>query len=147
VPRFQAELKQRGPGNFVEIPFDPPEVFGEARPPVRGTLNGLPFRGRIAKYDGEYMLGFRREIREGASVAAGDTVDVEIELDTEPRTVDVPDDLAAALDEEARATFDRMAYTHRREYVEWINEAKRPETRTRRVAKAVELIREGKPQR
>jgi hypothetical protein len=143
VPRFQAELKQ----NFVEIPFDPPEVFGEARPPVRGTLNRLPFRGRIAKYDGGYMLGFRREIREGASVAAGDTVDVEIELDTEPRTVDVPDDLAAALDEEARATFDRMAYTHRREYVEWINEAKRPETRTRRVAKAVELIREGKPQR
>jgi len=88
VPRFQAELKQRSPGNFVEIPFDPPEVFGEARPPVRGTLNGLPFRGRIAKYDGEYMLG-----------------------------------------------------------VEWIAEAKRPETRTRRVAKAVELIREGKPQR
>jgi uncharacterized protein YdeI (YjbR/CyaY-like superfamily) len=91
------------------------------------------------------MLGFRREIREGASVEAGDTVDVEIELDTEPRTVALPDDLAAALDEEARATFDRMAYTHRREYVEWITEAKRPETRTRRVAKAAELIRDGKP--
>jgi hypothetical protein len=145
VPRFLAELKQRGPGNFVEIPFDPLEVFGEARPPVRGNLNGFPFRGRIAKYGGEYMLGFRREIREGASVEAGDTVDVEIELDTEPRTVALPDDLAAALDEEARATFDRMAYTHRREYVEWITEAKRPETRTRRVAKAAELIRDGKP--
>jgi uncharacterized protein YdeI (YjbR/CyaY-like superfamily) len=110
-------------------------------------LNGFPFRGRIAKYGDEYMLGFRREIREGASVEAGDTVDVEIELDTEPRTVDVPDDLAAALDTEARATFDRMAYTHRREYVEWITEAKRPETRTRRVSKAAELIRNGQPQR
>lgn len=122
-------------------------MFGEARPPVRGNLNGFQFRGRIAKYGGEYMLGFRREIREGASVEAGDTVDVEIELDTEPRTVALPDDLAAALDEEARATFDRMAYTHRREYVEWITEAKRPETRTRRVTKAAELIRDGKPQR
>ena len=113
-------------------------MFGEARPPVRGNLNGFQFRGRIAKYGGEYMLGFRREIREGASVEAGDT---------EPRTVALPDDLAAALDEEARATFDRMAYTHRREYVEWITEAKRPETRTRRVTKAAELIRDGKPQR
>jgi uncharacterized protein YdeI (YjbR/CyaY-like superfamily) len=68
-------------------------------------------------------------------------------LDTKPRTVRLPKDLASALDDEARAAFDRMSYTHRKEYVEWIKEAKREETRRRRTAKAVELIRAGKPRR
>lgn len=147
MPRFQAELKRRGPGNFVDIPFDPRQVFGEARPPVRGTVNGYPFRGRIAKYGDSYMLGFRREVREGAGIAEGDTVDLELELDTEPREVEVPPDLASAFDDEARAGFERMSYTHRKEYIDWIAEAKRPETRARRVAKAVDMIRDGKPQR
>ena len=147
MPRFRAELKRRGPGNFVDIPFDPREVFGEARPPVRGTVNGYPFRGRIAKYGGRYMLGFRRELREGAGIAEGDTIDLDVELDTEPREVEVPPDLASALDDETRAAFERMSYSHRKDYVDWITEAKRPETRERRVAKAIELIREGKPQR
>lgn len=147
MPRFQAELKRRGPGNFVDIPFDPRQVFGEARPPVRGTVNGYPFRGRIAKYGGSYMLGFKRELREGAGIAEGDTLDLDVELDTEPREVVVPTDLASAFDDEARAAFERMSYTHRKEYVDWITEARRPETRGRRVAKAVEMIREGKPQR
>jgi uncharacterized protein YdeI (YjbR/CyaY-like superfamily) len=78
---------------------------------------------------------------------AGETVEVELELDTKPRTVRVPKDLASALDHEARAAFDRMSYTHRKEYVEWIKEAKRDETRRRRITRAVKLIREGKPNR
>lgn len=78
---------------------------------------------------------------------AGETVQVELELDTKPRTVRLPKDLASALDDEARAAFDRMSYTHRKEYVEWIREAKREETRRRRIAKSVALIREGKPHR
>ena len=86
-------------------------------------------------------------MRNAAGDAAGQTVDIELELDTKPRTVGVPKDLASALDGETRAPFDRMSYTHRREYVEWIEEAKREETRRRRVAKAVELIGEGKPRR
>jgi Bacteriocin-protection, YdeI or OmpD-Associated/Domain of unknown function (DUF1905) len=147
VPRFLAELKRRGPGNFVDIPFDPGEVFGEARPPVRGTVNGYAFRGRIAKYGGKYMLGFKRELREGAEIEEGDVLDLDLELDTEPREVDVPADLKAAFDDEAWAAFERMSYTHRKEYADWIEEAKRPETRARRVAKAVEMIREGKTQR
>ena len=122
-------------------------MFGRARPPVRGTINGSPLRSTIAKYGDDYFLVINRKVREAAGVAAGETVDVELELDTEPRIVRVPKDLAGALDKETRGAFDRMSYTHRREYVEWIDEAKREDTRRRRIAKAVELIGEGKPRR
>jgi uncharacterized protein YdeI (YjbR/CyaY-like superfamily) len=93
------------------------------------------------------MLGFKRELREAAEIEEGDVVDLDLELDTEPREVEVPPDLASAFDDEARAAFEHMSYTHRKEYADWITEAKRPETRKRRVTKAVELIRESKPQR
>jgi hypothetical protein len=148
VPRFRAELKLEGKtGTYVVVPLDVPAVFGRARPPVRGTINGSPLRITIAKYGDDYFLVINRKVREAAGVAAAETVDVELELDTEPRIVRVPKDLAGALDKETRAGFDRMSYTHRREYVEWIEEAKREETRRRRIAKAVELIGEGKPRR
>jgi Bacteriocin-protection, YdeI or OmpD-Associated/Domain of unknown function (DUF1905) len=148
VPRFRAELKLEGKtGTYVVVPLDVPAVFGRARPPVRGTINGSPLRSTIAKYGDDYFLVINRKVREAAGVAAAETVDVELELDTEPRIVRVPKDLAGALDKETRAGFDRMSYTHRREYVEWIEEAKREETRRRRIAKAVELIGEGKPYR
>jgi hypothetical protein len=148
VPRFRAELKLEGKtGTYVVVPLDVPAVFGRARPPVRGTINGSPLRSTIAKYGDDYFLVINRKVREAAGVAAAETVDVELELDTEPRIVRVPKDLAGALDKETRAGFDRMSYTHRREYVEWIEEAKREETRRRRIAKAVELIGEGKPRR
>jgi hypothetical protein len=148
VPRFRAELKLEGKtGTYVVVPLDVPAVFGRARPPVRGTINGSPLRSTIAKYGDDYFLVINRKVREAAGVAAGETVDIELELDTKPRIVRVPKDLAGALDEETRAAFDRMSYTHRREYVEWIEEAKRAETRHRRIAKAVELIGEGKPYR
>ena len=148
MPRFRAELKLEGKtGTYIEVPLDVPAVFGRARPPVRGTINGAPLRSTIAKYGDEYFLVINRKVREAAGVAAGQTVDIELELDTKPRTVRVPKDLASALDGETRSTFDRMSYTHRREYVEWIEEAKRDETRRRRIAKAVDLIGEGKPRR
>ena len=135
-------------GTYVVVPLDVPAVFGRARPPVRGTINGSPLRSTITKYGGDdYLLVINRKVREAAGVAAGDTVELELELDTKPRTVRVPKDLAAALDEKTRAAFNSMSYTHRREYVEWIAEAKREETRRRRIAKAVELIGEGKPRR
>jgi bifunctional DNA-binding transcriptional regulator/antitoxin component of YhaV-PrlF toxin-antitoxin module len=130
------------------VPLDVPAVFGRARPPVRGTVNGAPFRSTITKYGGDdYYLVVNREVREAAGVAAGETVEIEVELDTKPRIVRLPKDLAAALDDEARASFDAMSYTHRKEYVDWIKEAKREDTRRRRIAKAVGLIRQGKAQR
>ncbi len=95
---------------------------------------------------GEFLLGLNREVRAGAGVQAGDDVDVTIELDVAPREVDIPEALAAALaaDPHARASFESMAPTHRKEYARWIAEAKLDETRQRRVHQALEMIRAGK---
>jgi uncharacterized protein YdeI (YjbR/CyaY-like superfamily) len=95
---------------------------------------------------GEFLLGLNREVREGAGVQAGDDVDVTVELDAAPREVEVPAALAAALaaDPQAGASFERMAFSHRKEYARWVAEAKREETRQRRVQQAVEMIRAGK---
>ena len=143
--RFEAVLASIERGFGVEVPFDVKEAFGSGRPPVRGTVNGAPFRTTIARRGGRSLLVFNREVREAAGIAAGDTVTIELERDDEPRVVETPPDLAAALDAdpEARAFFERLSYTHRREYVRCIEEAKREETRRRRVEKAVAMLREG----
>ena len=144
--RFEAVLEPYRTGTVIEIPFDVAAVFGSLRPPVRGTLNGFPFRSTVMTMGGRPLLGVNREVRQGAGVEAGERVVVELERDEEPRTVEVPSDLAAALaaDATVRAAFDDLAYTHRKEYVNWIVEAKREETRRSRVAKAVAMLREGK---
>jgi Bacteriocin-protection, YdeI or OmpD-Associated/Domain of unknown function (DUF1905) len=135
------EAAGRG-GHVVELPLDVPALFGGKRPPVRGTVNGAPFRSTIAVYGGRYLLGLNREVREAAGgVGPGDTVVVELERDDEERTVEVPEDLRAALDADLLAFFESLSYTHRREYVDRIEEAKREETRRRRVAKAAVLLR------
>jgi uncharacterized protein YdeI (YjbR/CyaY-like superfamily) len=93
------------------------------------------------------VLGLSRAVRQEAGVEAGDTVEVELELDAAPREVEVPAALAAALegDPSARAAFEALAYTHRKEYAVWVQEAKREDTRQRRVAQALEMLRAGKP--
>jgi hypothetical protein len=129
---------------LVEVPFDVGEVFGEKRAPVKGTVNGTPFRGRVAVYGGKYYLGFRKEIRDQARIDAGDEVEIEIDVDTAPRVVEVPEDLARVLnkDKEIAEFFEGLSFTHRKEYVNWVNEAKKQDTRDRRVAKTVEMLRE-----
>jgi hypothetical protein len=119
---------------------------GGKRPPVVVTIGGHTFRTTIAPMGGQYLLGLNAENRAAAGAAAGDELDIEIALDTTPREVTVPDDLAAALvsDERASATFDGLSYTHRKEWVRWIEEAKKAETREARLAKTVESLREGK---
>jgi Bacteriocin-protection, YdeI or OmpD-Associated/Domain of unknown function (DUF1905) len=141
--RFEAVLERRGQGTVVEVPFDVREAFGQARPPVRGTIEGVPFRSTIAVYGGRSYLGFRRELREAAGVEPGETVAIEVERDDEPREVSVPEDLAAALSEDvdAQAAWDRLSYTHRREYVEALDEAKRDETRRRRLESTIAALR------
>lgn len=90
---------------------------------------------------GRFLVGVSAEVRAAAGVAAGDSVDVRLELDSEPREVSVPEDFAAALEEGGvRGAFDGLAYTHRREHVRAVEEAKKPETRARRIAKAVEML-------
>jgi bifunctional DNA-binding transcriptional regulator/antitoxin component of YhaV-PrlF toxin-antitoxin module len=145
VDRFKAILGgEEGEAPTVELPFDVKERFGTARAPVRGTVNGTDYRTTVAVYGGVPLIGFRRELRERAGIEVGDEVEVTIELDEEPRTVELPPALETALDgdEEARATFDRLSYSHRREYAEWVAEAKRDDTRERRVAQTLEKLRE-----
>jgi hypothetical protein len=116
------------------------------RPAVKVTVAGHTYRTTVAARGGMFLVPLSAENRAAADVKAGDEVDVDIELDTEPRVVTVPDDLAAAFanDSQARESFDRLAFTHRNEYVRWIESAKRPETRERRVSEAVTAIREGR---
>jgi hypothetical protein len=145
--RFKATLAEsgRGGGRWIEVPFDAKDVFGEARPAIAGTINGAPFRSRLSVYGGKTYLGLNREQREAAGIDVGDEVDVVFDRDDAPREVDVPPALAAALkkDTTAREIFDGLSFTHRKEYAQWIAEAKKDETRERRVAKALEMLRAG----
>jgi hypothetical protein len=147
VPRFTATLSEtgRGGGRWLEVPFDARAEFGEARPPVTGTLNGTPFRGRLAVYGGKTYLGLRKEIRDAAGISLGDSVEAVIERDDAPREVELPLELADALDSdaEARAAFDTLSFTHRKEYARWVADARLEDTRARRVAKALEMLRDG----
>jgi Bacteriocin-protection, YdeI or OmpD-Associated/Domain of unknown function (DUF1905) len=144
VRRFEAVLEPFGPAAAITLPFDPKDEWGKVRAPVRGTIDGYPFTTTVARYGGVDYLAFRREVREGAGVEVGARVAIEVELDTAERVVAVPEDLAAALaDSGVRDVFDALSYTHRREYVSWVEEAKREETRAKRLARTVELLREG----
>jgi len=110
------------------------------RVPVRGTINGSPFRSSIFPYGGTYYLLVTRVIREAANVKAGDPIEVAFQRDEEPRVVTPPDDLVAALEgsEAAQQAWERLPYSHQKEYVQAIEEAKKPETRARRLEKALE---------
>ncbi|HSD01284.1 MAG TPA: DUF1905 domain-containing protein, partial [Gaiellales bacterium] len=101
--RFEGRLEQRGSGTLLEVPFDVRAVFGKARAPVRGTVNGHPFRTTVAVYGSRYFLGFRREIRDAAGFGDGDLLSIVLELDDEPRTVAVPPELEAVLAREPEA--------------------------------------------
>jgi len=130
---------------LVELPFDVKEAYGAARPKVRATVNHVTLRTTVSVYGGRSYVGFRKEIQEAAGIRIGDRIRVRIEPDIEPREIDVPDDLARALgkDQTASQTFDGLSYTHRKEYVQWVMEAKRPETRQRRVDRTIEMLRAG----
>jgi Bacteriocin-protection, YdeI or OmpD-Associated/Domain of unknown function (DUF1905) len=131
----------------LQVPDEVVESLGAGkRPAVKITVAGHTYRTTVAARGGIYLVPLSAENRTAAKVKAGDEVDVDIELDTEPRVVTVPDDLAAALgaDNQASQNFDGMAFTHRNEYVRWIESAKRDETRQRRVAEAVTALHEGK---
>ena len=125
-------------GTYFTLPRRESVKFGvRGRVPVTGTINGYPFRSSIFPVgDGGHYMAVNRSVREGAGVAAGDRVKVMMETDTAPRTVAVPADLARAMSKSktAKARFDKLSYTHRKEYVQWIESAKRSETRARRIA-------------
>jgi Bacteriocin-protection, YdeI or OmpD-Associated/Domain of unknown function (DUF1905) len=145
---FTTTLLERGPAAAVVLDDGQVKAVGEGakRFPVLATVNGYTWRTSVMRMRGEFLVGLNREVREAAHVQAGQTVDVKLELDSQPREVDVPAALASALaaDPAAGAAFDGLSFTHRKEYARWIAEAKRAETRERRVAEALQMLRDGK---
>jgi hypothetical protein len=146
--RFRTTILQSGKTTTgIRVPDEIVEALGAGRrPPVRITINGYTYRSTVAVMGGDYMVGVNAENRAGAGVAGGDEVDVEIELDTAPREVEVPADLAAALDAEpnARRTFDGLSYSNRSWHVLQVTGARADETRQRRIAKSVQALKDGR---
>jgi len=145
---FEAKLVAMGPSGgwtHMPIPFSVPEVFGtRARLAVRGTINGVAFRSSLMPRDGGHYLNVNKQMLAGAKAAAGDTVQVVLEPDSEERTVEVPADLRKALGAKTGKLFDALSYSHRKEFVDWIEQAKRPETRAKRIEKTLEMVVEKK---
>ncbi|MDQ1589628.1 MAG: hypothetical protein QOG71_255 [Pyrinomonadaceae bacterium] len=131
----------------ITIPFDVEQTFGtRARVPVRGTINGFPYRSSIFPMGGCFMMAVNKDIRAGAQAKAGDRISVTMERDDEPRIITPPPDLARALraNKAAQATWDKLSYTHQKEHARAVEDAKRPETRARRIEKAIAQLAEGK---
>lgn len=145
---FTATIENPGGGGaFVRIPFDVEQVFGKKRVPVVATIEGEPYRGTLVRMGEPYhVLIVLKEIREKIGKTFGDEVEVTVEEDTEMRVVEVPPDFQQALDHAplAKAAFGKMSYTHQKEYVNAILEAKRDETRRSRIAKTIEMLKQGK---
>ena len=139
---FKAKLTADSGGHFFQIPFDVKQQFGKARAPVRVTLGRITFPTTVAVYGGKYYVGVRRELRDAAAVKPGQTLSIGLELDEAKRTVTTPPDLAKALGKSAnkKEHWQKLSFTHRREHVEAILGAKKPETRARRVAKTVAAL-------
>jgi hypothetical protein len=144
--KFKAELVSRGPGGawtYLQIPFSVPEIFGrKGQVPVRATINGFTFRNSLMPRAGVHILGVGKDILASAAANPGDTVQVELALDDVPRTVTVPADIEAALAKAPaqQQSFNALSYSHKKEYVDWIESAKKPETRLNRIEKMAEML-------
>jgi len=135
---------------YIEIPDRVATALdAPSRLKVRGTVNGAPFRSSYVTMGGERRMVVNRSTREASGASAGETVTVVMELDDAPRVVTAPRELGAAMKKHpaARSTWNRLSYSHRKEYADWINDAKRADTRARRVVKSIEMLNAGKTQR
>ena len=144
VTLFGAGRKSEVAG--MNIPFDVKKVWGKARVPVAGTINGFKVRTTICPMGGKYFVCVNRFMREGGKCGVGDTVKVVMEPDTAPRIIQAPPDLKKALktNHAAQAAWDRYSYTCRKEFAQWITEAKKPETRARRLEKSIAMLAAGR---
>jgi len=140
-------LEQRGPAGAFVLTDDQVTALGDGRKafPVAVTVNGTTLPLRLARMGGENLIGLARAAREKAGVTIGSAYPVTITAESGERTVEVPDDLTAALagDDEARTVFGALAFSHRKEYVRWITEAKREATRAQRITRTLEMLRAG----
>ena len=132
-----------GGGAWVDVPFDVEKAFAKKRVPIRATIDGVPYRGSLVRMGGDcHMLLILKAIREKIGKQAGDKVSVTLQEDQAPRKVEIPADVQRALRLKPRAGdfFGKLAYSHQREYVQWIEGAKRVETRERRIEKMITLL-------
>jgi hypothetical protein len=145
---FTAVIQNAGGGGaFVEVPFDVEQAFGSKKPRIKAMIEGVPYRGLLVRMGGpNHMLIILKGIREQIGKTFGDEVTITVEPDIKPRVVEIPRDLMKELkkDREAKAFFDKLSYTHQKEYVNWINEAKKEETRQNRLVKTIEMLKQGK---
>lgn len=144
--KFAAKIEQgdRG-GAYVLFPYDVEKEFGtKGRVPVKATFNGVPYAGSLIKYgNARYMLGVLKSIRSQIGADVGDKILVEVWKDETPRTVDVPAQFQHAMEAGAVVNFfESLSYTHRKEYCRWISEAKTEQTRLKRIAKAIEMLKD-----
>ncbi len=143
---FRAPIRSSdrgGGGHLVEVPPEIVEALGgKGRIPVAVTFDGVPYRGSIVRMGGRAVLGVQKAIMAVAGVSVGDTLTVVVRNDEAPRQVEVPEDLAESLarNDSARAAFEGLSFSHKREYVRSITDAKRPETRARRVELTIQQL-------
>jgi hypothetical protein len=131
---------------YFDIPFDAEKAFGAKRPKVRCLIDGVLFRTSAFRMGGpNHMVLVNKQIRDQTGKGAGDTIRVVMEEDTAPRVVEVPEDLAAALKKQTKlaAFFDSLSFSHQKEYVTWVESAKKPETRQRRIEKMLTMLAAG----
>ncbi|WP_394993172.1 YdeI/OmpD-associated family protein [Emticicia sp.] len=126
---------------YCEIPFNVFENFGKKRLKIRATFDEVEYRGLLTPMGGEYGLFMNKAIREKVGKTFGEIVHISIEEDTEPRTVEIPDDLLLAmLESDVKPFFDSLSFTHQKEYLQWILDAKKEKTRQNRLIKAIEMM-------
>lgn len=147
MKKFTATIQAADRGAYVVIPFDVEAEYGKKRVKIQATFDGEPYRGTLVRMGTpDHILIVLKGIREKINKQPGDEVLVTVQEDTAPRVVEVPEDVQTALDAvpEAASFYKSLSYTHQREYMEWITEAKRPDTRIRRTQKAIDMMLEGK---
>jgi hypothetical protein len=146
--QFHAVIQNAGGGGaYVIVPFDVEKAFGKKRVKIKATIQGEPYRGTLVRMGSpNHVLLILKDIREKIGKTFGDEVYIELEEDLEQRKVEIPPDLFEAFlaNPTAQAFFDRLSYTHQREYVRWVEEAKRLETRLERIRRTIEMLNEGK---
>ncbi|MEP7360567.1 MAG: YdeI/OmpD-associated family protein [Chloroflexota bacterium] len=150
MPGFKTTLKQAegSSATGIVIPDKVLAALGAGKkPPVKVTVNGYEYRSTVATVNGDYMVGFNADHRAASGINGGDPIHVSIELDTEPRTVELPVDFAAALkaDAKAKATFDKLSNSLKGFHVTQVTSAKTDETRQRRIEKSIATLNAGKP--
>jgi hypothetical protein len=139
---FRAKIVREGSMCFIPLTFDPRDLFGKVRAPVKVTLNGYSYRSTIAAMGGPPCIPLRKSNREAAGLEGGETIDVRLDLDTEKREVIPPADFRRMLKTTPGALehWNGLSYTHQREHVEAIEGAKKPDTRARRIEAAIRMI-------